>query len=122
MNKREITCIVCPLGCKIIVKTDGTNCEIVEGNKCKRGIEYAHSEALDPKRVLTSSILVMSGEWPLVSVKTTKPIPKDMLSQVLHEIKETVVKAPVSIGDVLINNVCNLGIDLVATKTVEKSK
>ena len=122
MNKKEITCIVCPLGCKIIVKSDGTHCEIVEGNKCKRGVEYAQSEALDPKRVLTSSILVISGEWPLVSVKTTKPIPKDTLSQVLHEIKETITEAPVNIGDVLISNVCNLGINVVATKIVEKSK
>lgn len=122
MDKKEITCIVCPIGCKIIVKTDGTNCEIVGGNKCKRGVEYAQSEALNPKRVITTSILVNSGEWPLVSVKTAKPIPKDSLSLVLSETKEAIVDAPVNIGDVLLENVGNLGIDVVATKNVKESK
>ena len=122
MNKKEITCIVCPIGCKIIVESDGKQCKIVDGNKCKQGVEYAQLEALDPRRVLTSSILVVSGEWPLVSVKTTKPVPKDRLSFVLKEIKEAMVEAPVLIGDVLIKNVCNLDIDVVATKMVNKSK
>ena len=122
MDRKEITCIVCPLGCKIIVKSDGSQFEVVEGNRCKRGVEYALSEALNPRRVITSSILVNSGEWPLVSVKTTKPIPKDSLSLVLDEIKKAVVDAPVNVGDVLLKNVGNLGVDVVATKRVKKAK
>ena len=121
MDEKEITCIVCPIGCKINVKSDGKR-QIVHGHKCKQGVEYAQLEALDPRRVLTSSILVVSGEWPLVSVKTTKPVPKDRLSFVLKEIKEAMVEAPVIIGDVLLKNVCNLDIDVVATKMVNKSK
>ncbi|MEF8879106.1 MAG: DUF1667 domain-containing protein [Candidatus Thermoplasmatota archaeon] len=120
MDKKEITCIVCPIGCKIIVKTDGTNCEIVDGNKCKRGVGYARSEALNPKRVITTSVLVKSGEWPLVSVKTTKPVPKDSISLVLRKIRKAVVDAPVHIGDVLLENVGDLDVDVVATKNVKK--
>jgi len=116
--ERNITCIVCPIGCKILIKTDGTQFEIVEGNKCKRGIEYARSEALDPRRMLTTSVLVNDGEWPLASVKSSKPIPKEKLFSVLKEIGGTAVKAPVKSGQIIIKNTANTGTDIVATKTV----
>lgn len=121
MDEKEITCIVCPIGCKILVRTDGTRFELLEGNKCKRGVEYARSEALDPRRVLTSSIIVRDGERPLISVKTTKPVPKDKIFQVLEIIKKTKVKAPVGIGQILVKDVANLGIDVIATKTVKST-
>jgi CxxC motif-containing protein len=120
MDEKEITCIVCPIGCKILVRSNGTRCEIKKGNKCKRGIEYARSEALDPRRMLTSSILIIGGKWKLVSVKTSKSVPKDKIFTVLKEIKKTSVKAPVKCGQILIKNVANTKIDVIATKTVEK--
>lgn len=120
MSKKEITCIVCPIGCKILVKTDGNKFEAVDGFKCKRGVEYARSEALDPRRMLTTSVLVIDGEWPLVSVKSSKPVPKDKLFSVLKEIKKVDVKAPVKSGQILIKNVANTGINIVATKNVKK--
>jgi CxxC motif-containing protein len=122
MDEKEITCIVCPIGCKIRVRSHGNQCEIVEGSKCKRGVEYAQLEALDPRRMLTSSVLVLQGEWPLVSVKTTKPVPKKKISPVLKTIQNTEVEAPVTIGDVLLENIEDLGIDVVATKTVRRSQ
>jgi len=120
MNKKEITCIVCPIGCKILIKTDGKKFELLEGNKCKQGIDYARSEALDPRRVLTSSVLVEGGIWPLVSVKTKKPITKEKVFHVLKQIQRKKVNAPVKIGQVIIKNIANTNIDLIATKTVNK--
>lgn len=119
-EEKEITCIVCPIGCKILVKKDEANVKIVDGNKCKRGVEYARSEALDPRRMLTSSILVLGGEWPLVSVKSTQPVPKKHLFSVLSEIKKAKVFAPVRLGQVLIKNVSNTKIDIIATKKIKK--
>jgi CxxC motif-containing protein len=88
----EVTCIVCPVGCKIRVD--------IKGNKCKQGIDYATSEALNPKRVLTTSVLVEDGEWPLVSVKT-EPVPKGKIFSILEKIKKMRVKAPINCGDIL---------------------
>ena len=119
MVKKEITCIVCPIGCKILVKTDGSKFEALNGFKCKRGVEYARSEALDPRRMLTTSVLVLNGEWPLVSVKSSKSVPKDKLFTVLKEVKKTEVKAPVKLGQIIIKNVAKTGIDIVATKQVK---
>jgi len=121
-EKKEITCIICPIGCKILVKKDGSNVKILDGNKCKRGVEYATSEALDPRRMLTSSILVLDGELPLVSVKSSQPVSKKHLFSVLDEIKKAKIKAPVKLGQVLIKNVSNTNIDIIATKTIKKDR
>ena len=119
-DDKKITCIVCPIGCKIQVKTDGKYFEICDGQKCKRGIEYARSEALDPRRMLTSSILVKNGKWPLVSVKSSKPVPKNKIFDVLKEIKKSSVKAPVNLGQIVIKNVSGTKIDIITTKSIKK--
>jgi len=122
MPKKEITCIVCPIGCKIIVKTDGKNCKILDGNKCKQGLNYAKSEALDPRRVLTSSVLVENGDWPLVSVKTSVPIKKKNISNVLKEIRSKRSMAPINSGDIIIKNVAKTGAAIIATKSIKVTK
>jgi CxxC motif-containing protein len=119
-DKKEITCIICPIGCKILVRSDGTRFELIDGNKCKKGIDYARTEALDPRRMLTSSVLVKNGEWPLVSVKSSEPIPKEKVFSVLKEIKRIAVNAPVKSGQTIIKNVSNTRINIVATKSIEK--
>jgi CxxC motif-containing protein len=119
-DEKVITCIICPIGCKISVKSDGKDFEITNGNKCIKGVDYARAEALDPKRMLTSSILVNNGEWPLVSVKSSKPIPKKKLFLVLKEIKEAKVNAPVKLGQNIIKNVANTKINIVATKSIKR--
>jgi len=120
--EKNITCIVCPIGCKILVRIDGMKLEIVGGNKCKRGIEYAKNEAFDPRRMLTTSVLVNGGEWPIVSVKSSKPVPKEKLFSILKEIKRKAVNAPVKSGQTIIENVANTDISIVATKTVKNNK
>ena len=116
--EKNITCVVCPIGCKILVKIDGTQLEIVKGNKCKSGIEYVKNEVFDPRRMLTTSVRVNDGEWPLVSVKSSKPVPKEKLFSILKEIKRTTVNAPVKSGQIIIKNTANTDINIVATKTV----
>ena len=118
--EQEITCIVCPIGCKILIRSAENQFELLEGNKCKRGIDYARSEALDPRRMLTTSVLVKGGEWPLVSVKSSEPVPKAKVYSVLKEVKKVNVKAPVKLGQAIIKNVVKTGVDIVATKQVNK--
>jgi len=121
-NQKRITCIVCPLSCKILVKTNKKRIELVHGNKCKKGIEYARSEALDPRRMLTSTVLVKYGDWPLVSVKSSKPIPKDIIYKVLNEIKKISISAPVKMGQIIISNVAGTNINIIATKNIKKER
>ena len=117
---KVLTCIVCPVGCTISVKVRGAKVLGCEGNTCVRGAAYAHDEILHPKRTLTSSVLVIGGRWPLVSVRTSGPVPKGKIGAVMKSIKCKTVRAPVQIGEVIIKKVAGTEVDIVATKTVEK--
>jgi len=121
MEIERLICIICPNSCEISVHISGKKIKKVEGNLCKRGEEYAIREITCPERTVTSTVLVLGGREKLVSVKTSKPIPKEKIFDVMREIKRLRVKAPVGMGDILLRNVCNTGVDIVATKNVEKS-
>ena len=76
MEKRELTCIGCPLGCAVTVEMEGTEILRVTGHTCKRGEEYARKEVTNPTRIVTSIVRVHGGKIPMVSVKTKSDIPK----------------------------------------------
>ena len=116
-REKELTCIVCPVGCVMHVVQDGENIEVTQ-NACKRGVTYAVDEMTNPKRMVTSSIVVVGGDMPLVSIKTREAISKEKINETLIEIKKTAVKAPVKIGQVLIKNVAGTNVDIIATRNV----
>lgn len=119
MEKREMVCVSCPIGCAITVELDDNNDVIsVTGNTCKRGDAYARQECTHPERMLTSTVKVDGGRLPVVPVKSAKPIPKEMLFDCMTEINKVTLKAPVEIGDVVLKNILNTGIDIVATNEV----
>ncbi|MGB9614628.1 MAG: DUF1667 domain-containing protein [Fervidobacterium sp.] len=120
MKTEEMVCIMCPLGCRLIVTVQDNGEISVAGNKCPRGIEYAVQEITEPLRVLTTSILVINGEMPLVSVKTTKPVPRKSINEIMSILKTKTVQAPVKSGDVIIPNILGTGADIVATRNVER--
>ena len=92
----------------------------VTGNTCKRGEKYAIAEVTAPTRTVTSSVAIKGGEIARVPVKTAAPIPKDKIFVALDEIKTVELAAPVEIGDVIVKNVAGSGVDVVATRKVEK--
>lgn len=118
MEQRKLTCIGCPLGCQITVDIENGKPINVKGNTCKRGEIYACKEVTHPTRIVTSTITVCGGEIAMVPVKTKEDIPKEKIFEIMKDITSTKVKAPIEIGDVLINNVAGTGVDVVATKNV----
>ena len=44
MERKELICIGCPLGCNLTVGMDGGQVVSVNGNTCKRGDDYARSK------------------------------------------------------------------------------
>lgn len=115
MKKTELTCINCPLGCRISVETDNGEVISVCGNTCPRGDAYARKEVTHPTRIVTSTVRVIGGVRPVVSVKTAADIPKEMIFAVMDKINSITVTAPIAIGDVVIANVCDTGVDVIAT-------
>ena len=118
MSVRELTCIGCPLGCALTVTLENDEVVSVTGNTCKRGDDYARKEVTHPTRIVTSTVLVEGGEIPMVSVKTQNDIPKEKIMDIMKEINALRVKAPVHIGDVLLENIRGTGVNLIATKQV----
>lgn len=52
-------------------------------------------------------------------VKTGTPVAKTKIMEVMKEIKRVTVYAPIHIGDIIISNIANTGIDLIATRNME---
>ncbi|MEY7999783.1 DUF1667 domain-containing protein [Clostridium sp. Mt-5] len=120
MDTRELTCIGCPMGCQLLVKLDGAKVVEVTGNTCKRGEEYGKKECTNPTRIVTSSVYVEGGEIDVVPVKTERDIPKEKIFDCIKALKGIVVKAPVNIGDVILENVVDSGVNIIATKKIDK--
>lgn len=118
METRELICIGCPMGCPLKVEMSDGAVSTVTGNTCKRGDDYARKEVTNPTRIVTSSVIVEGGSLAAVSVKTKEDIPKDKIFDIMKCLKGVKVKAPVHIGDVIISNVADTGVDIIATKNV----
>jgi CxxC motif-containing protein len=116
VHKRKMTCIVCPVGCRLDVETDDSGGVLsVSGNTCARGEKYAVSETTNPVRTLTSTIHISGAEESLLPVKTAEPIPKDRLRAAMEVIRSLAVTAPVNTGDVVATFD---GVGIVACKTI----
>lgn len=114
MNK-ELTCIICPRGCRLTIDEN----QNVTGNTCPRGKQYAISEMTNPVRTITSSVRVANREDTLVSVKTSGPIPKGKIMEVMKEINSIKVNAPTKIGQVVGKDILGLGVDILITKNID---
>lgn len=119
MEQKNLTCIGCPLGCQITVKSENGEIVSVNGNTCKRGEDYARKEVTAPARIVTTTVKVSGGNTSVVSVKTKADLPKEKMFDCIRALKEVTVQAPVEIGDVVLKNVLDTGVDIVATKKVE---
>lgn len=113
-KERRLTCIVCPKGCDLLVEFDEAG-EIknITGHTCPRGKNYAYAECTAPVRTVTTTVRCDDGA--VVAVKTSAPIPKSMVFDVMREINSVSADNSVRIGDVIISNVLGTGADIVVT-------
>ena len=118
MEKRELTCISCPMGCQMTAYIEAGDIKVT-GNTCKRGEIYAKKEVTDPRRVVTSSVRVKGGELARVSVKTETDIPKGKIFECMADILKAEATAPVKIGDIIINDCAGTGVAVVATGNIK---
>ncbi|MBN1684164.1 MAG: DUF1667 domain-containing protein [Gammaproteobacteria bacterium] len=115
MTQQEMICICCPIGCNLSVeKIDGVI--RVTGNKCPRGKAYAEQELLNPERIVTTTVKLTGGLYPVIPVKTGRPIPKTKIFEVMDILSNVEITVPVHIGDVVVKNILDTGVDVVITK------
>ncbi len=116
----KIICIVCPVGCEIEVLTYEGRILSIKGNLCPRGAEYAKREALDPRRVLITVLKVRNGEFPVVPVKTSKPIPKPLIKKAIKVLSKIEVEAPIRRGNIVVENLLGTGVSVIATRSIRR--
>ena len=116
--EQMITCINCPIGCRMTVNVENGAMVSVTGNSCTRGITYAAQESIAPMRMVTAVVPVAGRKMP-VSVKTRSPIPKKDIFNCMRQLSQVKVTPPVQAGTVIVPDVCGSGVDVIATKTVE---
>jgi len=119
--EKIITCISCPVGCRMTVTLEGGEVLSVTGNTCRRGEVYARQECIAPQRMVTAVIPVAGADMPL-SVKTRQPIPKEQIAACMAQLAQLHISAPVTMGQTVLENVCGSGVDVIATRSVERKE
>lgn len=124
----QFNCTTCPSECLLTVEVerdaDGAVIAVIEvrsvtGNSCPRGNTFAHQELTCPMRVLTTTVAVSGGDEALLPVRTAEAIPLALHAQTMSLIRGLVVKAPIRMGDVVLKNLLNTNIDLIASMDID---
>lgn len=118
--KKEIVCTNCPMGCSLEVTYDADKITSVKGNECIRGKEYAEKEIFHPERIVTTTVRIKGAAIPTLPVKTARSVPKGLGLKIVKAASKITVTAPVKTGDIIIKDVLGTGVNLVATRTMER--
>ncbi len=120
VETKQLNCINCPMGCLLTVTlTDGAITDVT-GNTCPRGETYAHQELTNPQRMLTSTVRISGGELPLLPVVSKSTLPKGKILECAQALRAVSIEAPVKTGDVIVANILGLGVDIVASRDMDK--
>lgn len=125
IEKLKFNCTTCPSECLLTVEVErdvkGTVTAVrsVTGNSCPRGDEFAHQELTCPMRVLTTTVAVSGGDEALLPVRTAEAIPLALHAQAMDLIRGVVVEAPIRMGDVVLENLLDTNINLIASMDIE---
>lgn len=121
MREEKITCIVCPRACTITLTIDSKGRIInIIGYGCNRGKIFAKEEITNPKRIITTTIRIENGLWKMLPVRTVSHVPKQKQFEILKEIHKIIIKAPVKMNQIIIRNVSNTGVDVIAERDMSK--
>lgn len=120
MKTHTFTCIKCPLSCQVELVEEGNTIVEVKGHTCPQGEKYVVDEFTNPVRILTTTVCVDEGILPVLPVRSEKPIPKHLMKQCVKEVSTMQVKAPVTCGDIICENILDTGVDVVASRDLAR--
>ena len=120
VNEKEIICVICPNSCRLKVTQNPNTKEItVEGHLCPRGKKYGISEFSNPVRMLITTMRVENGKLPIIPIRSTEAIPKSLLLEAVKIVNDTHCIAPIKMGDILIDNILNTKISVIASRDID---
>lgn len=121
----QFNCTTCPSECLLTVEVERDADDVVvevrsvTGNSCPRGDKSAHQELTCPMRVLTTTVAVSGGDEALLPVRTAEAIPLALHTQAMDLIRGLIIDAPIHMGDVVLEDLLNTGIDLIASMDID---
>ena len=118
-NSLKITCIICPVGCRITVN-HVDNELIMSGNKCIKGFDFAKSEIESPVRSFSTTVRTVFSEYPVLPVKANKDVPKEKIIDIICELSGIIITDRVGIGEVVAVNIAGTGCDIIASSNILK--
>ena len=120
MKTHTFTCIKCPLGCQVELTEENGTVIKVEGHTCKQGEQYAIDEFENPVRTVTTTVRVKEGILPVLPVRSENPLPKHLIKECVRILSTAEVEAPVMCGDIVYKNILDTGVDIIASRDMEK--
>ena len=117
METLQKICICCPTGCHLTIKIENDKIEVT-GNRCPRGDNYARQEVSDPRRTVTATIAAAGNPHCRIPVKSSEPVPRAMIPDLLEELYAMQIPLPVTLGQILLKDYRQTGIDIVATRSM----
>ncbi|AEE92336.1 conserved protein of unknown function [Tepidanaerobacter acetatoxydans Re1] len=121
MADTQLICTSCPKECNLSISLQDDKIIKIQGNSCKKGIDYAQIEMTDPRRILTTTVLIKDSEHLLLPVRSSAPLPKDMLQEAAKITRGYKVTPPIKRGDVVIANILNSGVHIIASRSIPAS-
>lgn len=126
-EKKDMVCIVCPVGCRMTLECQSESLTKAEdlkvsGNKCNRGSAYAFKEMTAPTRMLPTTVKIRKGILNRLPVRTENPIPKELIFEGMQVINQIEVEAPIKVGDVVLANLLGTGVNIIATRSMGRAK
>ncbi|HAX73314.1 MAG TPA: molybdopterin oxidoreductase [Firmicutes bacterium] len=118
MSEKQLICIVCPIGCHLKVD-EAFN---VSGNQCKRGLAFAKKELTNPTRMVTTTVRIKGAIHNRLPVVSTTDVPKHLVEKIVREVQKVELSAPIVEGDVILANILETGVDMIAARDLELYK
>jgi len=114
------TCIACPIGCPLELVHEGATIREVSGQHCNRGAKYAKQEFVDPRRTFSTTIPIEGALYARLPVKLDRPVPKDRIMEAVAAVHQLSARAPVKLGDVLLDDLLGQGVRVVASRSMRR--
>ena len=118
---KKLVCIVCPRLCRMTITSEGDEL-VVTGNTCKRGKEFAINEMTDPRRTVCTTVRTSFPSVPVLPVRVSGAIPKNKIFDLMHEVNRITVSKRIGREEVVVPNILDLGVDLIATSNILKDE
>ena len=122
METKEYTCIVCPLSCHIVLKVDNEKIVDITGYTCNRGKKFAKNEYNNPVRTLTTVVKLNNSDYDCLPVISDGGIPKSKLNECLKVLKKVKVEPPVTMGDIIVEDLLSTNVNIVSAKSVKERR